>query len=250
MNKLLLIIAACCFVFTGVAQEEKSYKMYDFVLLKPDNKHLADLGEAMAKHNREYHSEAPYTAHIWAIQSGTYTGWWAWIMGPCTYTQLDGRPETEAHTKDWTTNVMPYISKTAQANYWKLDDELSFSPEDSFTGKEIWAVFDIKPFEGYRFKEMLKQVKKVYEEKAYTNAFEVYNARFDSKDMGGVLIASSFKNWAFFDEDRNFKKDYEEVHGEGSWWTFMEEYKDVVVSVDDLVAEYLPALSGGTEENK
>lgn len=247
MKKLFLLIAVCCIVFSGFTQEEKSYRMYDFVLIKPDYKHLPELREAMASHNKEFHSEAPYRASVWAVQSGQYTGWWAWIMGPCTYTQLDGRPETEDHTKDWMEKVMPYVSKTSEANYWKLDDALSHVPEDYFTGKEIWSNFEIKPFEGYRFDAMLKQVKQVYEEKGYSQAFEVFKAQFDSRNMGKYLLASSFKNWAFFDEDRNFEKDFEEVHGEGTWWKFMEEYKDVVVSVEDMATELIPALSPGTE---
>lgn len=244
-----LIAVLCVIVFTGFSQE-KTYKMYDFVFIKPKYDKVKELEEAIAKHNREFHNDAPHTSHVWLVESGSYTGWWAWIMGPLTYTDLDSRPDSKEHLNDWTQGVMPYIQEYSQGNLWKLDEDLSFIPEDSFTGKEIWTNFKIRPFEEYRFKEMLKKVKKVYEEKEYSYAFEVYQAQFDSRDMGSVLLAFPFKNWAFFDEDRKFKKDYEDVHGEGSWWKFMEEYQDIVISAEDHVAMYVPELSGGTEENK
>jgi hypothetical protein len=251
MKKVILLIFAFGLIFSVYSQEEKkSYRMFDVVFLKPKYDKLAELGEAMAKHNREFHSEAPHTAHIWAVSSGEYAGWWAWVMGPLTYTDLDSRPESKEHKEDWVEKVMPYIEDISGSNYWKFDDDASYQTEDSFTGKEIWTTYEIKPFEGYRFTELLKKVKAVYEEKKFDYSFEVYRAQFESKGSGSVMISFPFKNWAFFDEDRNFKKDFEEVHGEGSWANFMEEYKDIVISADDAIANYIPELSGGTEENK
>jgi hypothetical protein len=40
------------------------------------------------------------------------------------------------------------------------------------------------------------------------------------------------------------KKDFEEVHGEGSWWKLIEEYRDVVVSSEDELSILLPEMSG------
>ena len=37
--------------------------------------------------------------------------------------------------------------------------------------------------------------------------------------------------------DMKFSKQYEEVHGEGTWTQFMEEYKDVVEKATDEIAE-------------
>jgi hypothetical protein len=251
MKKFALILAALCVVVSLHAQEEnKSYRMYDFVYIKPDYQHIEDLSKAMAKHNREYHNEGPYRARIWAVQTGEYTGWWAWIMGPCTYTDLDGRPDSKEHNEDWMGEVIPYVEELRHANFWKLNEDQSYIREGDFTGREIWTVFDLRPFEKYRFNELLSQVKKVYEEKDYQHSYEVFHAEMEMKEMGEVIIVSSFPNWAFFDRDRNFKKDFNEVHGEGAYWKFMEEYRDIVVSVDDQVTEVVPELSGGMKENK
>lgn len=243
MKKYFLMLAACCFVFYGISQEESTYKMYDFVYIKPSYDKMEELMEAMAKHNQEFHAESPYRAQVWNVQTGTYAGWWAWIMGPCTYTELDGRPNDEAHNKDWSHEVMPYVRKISERNHWKLDSEVSYVPEITYTGKEIWTICDLKPFEGYRFTQLLKNIQRVYKEKSYNKLFEVYRSQFRSKNMGEILIASSFENWASFDEDKNFEKDYEDVFGEGSWWKFVEEYRDIVLSVEDQVVIRIPELT-------
>jgi len=248
MKKLALLFAAVTFAFMSYSQDEaKSYKMYDVIYIKPQFDQIEALGEAMAKHNRAFHNEKPFRAHVWTINSGEYTGWWAWVMGPGTFTDMDSRPDSKEHMKDWISNVMPHVADVANANFYKLDDKVSYIPEDSFTGKEIWTFYDIKPFEGYRFSKMLKQVKEVFVKKEYTRTFEVYRAQFDNRGVGELMIASTFANWAFFDEDNSFRTDFEEVHGEGSWQPFIEEFRDVVVSREDQIAQYIPELSGGTD---
>ena len=248
MKKLsTLIIASMCFVFFGFSQEN-DYKMYEMMYIKPKTDKLKELGEAMAKHNKTYHNENPYKANIWMAQSGPHTGEWVWVMGSLTYTDLDSRPDTKEHLEDWRDNVMPYIEDISEGEYWKLDDKISYDPEDSFSGKEIWSLYDIKPFEGYRFTALLEKVVEVYKEKNYPNYMQVYRTQFSSATGRDVAIAFGFKNWAFFDEDDNFWKDYEEVHGEGSKWKFFEEYREVVNSTYDEVSEYIPELSGGSGE--
>lgn len=241
----LLILFA--FVFTGFAQEEKeSYKMYELLYIKPDYKHMKELGEAMAKHNKTFHNEGPHKAHVWLINTGPHTGEWCWAMGPLTFTDLDSRPDTKEHTEDWMNNVMPFVEEISDGEYWKQNDKLSHVPEGSFSGKEIFTVYDIKNFQEYRFTELLEKVVRVYNEKNYENYFIVYESQFDGNPSRDVAIAFSFKNWAFFDEDPKFKKDYEEIHGEGSWFKIMEEYRDIVVGSIDELSEYIPELSGGS----
>lgn len=252
MKKVLtLMIASVCFVFFGFSQEaETDYKMYQMIYLKPKTDKLKELGEAMANHNKTYHNEKPYTAHIWMASTGPHTGEWVWVMGPLTYTDLDSRPDTDEHMEDWRDNVMPYLKGVSEGEYWKYDDKVSHSPEGAFSGKEIWAMYDIKPFEGYRFTALLENVAKVYKEKNYPNYFQVYRSQFNSGSGRDVAIAFSFKNWAFFDEEDKFWDDYEEVHGEGSKWKFFEEYREVVESTYDEVSQYIPALSGGSDSDE
>ncbi len=250
MKKTLLLLFAVSVLFAGYSQEseEKTYKMYELTYLTPRTDKLMELNEALANHNKKFHSESPYQAHVWMVNTGPHTGDLCWVMGAMTFTDMDSRPDTKEHTEDWMMNVMPNVKRVSDGEYWKLDEKVSYMPEGSFTGKEIWSVYDIQPFEGYRFTALLEKVVEVYKAKNYPNYFGVYRSQFDGGNGHDVAIGFGFKNYSFFDEDDKFWGDYEEVHGEGSRWKFFEEYREVVKGSYDELSEYLPEMSGGEGE--
>jgi hypothetical protein len=240
---LILFILIGSVAYAQETETDKDYKMYEISYLKPRTDKLVELGEALKNHNRTYHKDAPYKAHVWMANTGPHTGDLVWVMGPCTFSDLDNRPDSEEHTTDWITNVMPNVKEVSDGEYWKLDDKVSYEPEGSFSGKEIWTVYDIKPFEGYRFTALLEKVVEVYKEKAYPNYFQVFRSQFDGGNGRDIAIGFGFPNYSFFDEDDKFWADYEEVHGEGARWKFFEEYREIVVSSSDELSEYVPELS-------
>jgi hypothetical protein len=250
MKKYLLTLAIILFFGQAFTQEEDntSYEMFELIYLTPKTESIWELMEALAEHNKTFHQEGPYKSHVWMINTGPHTGDICWAMGPCTFTELDDRPNDMDHTEHWMKNVMPHVKKVTDGEYWKKDDKLSYDPEAEFSGKEIWAVYDIKPFEGYRFTALLEKVKKVYDEKSYPYYFNIYRSQFDGGKGHDVAIAFGFKNYSFFDEEDKFWKDYEDVHGEGSRWKFFEEYRDVVVHTYDELSEYNAYMSGAEEE--
>jgi hypothetical protein len=199
----------------------------------------------MAAHNKKYHASGPYQAHIWEITMGKHQGEYLYAMGPCTYTDLDSRPFGDDHDQDWNKIYMAYIDKECGSQFWKHNKEVSYNPEGAPAGKVIWTSYDIKPFEGYRFSGMLKKVVEVYKTKKYPHSFNVYDSQFDFDNGEDVVLEWQFEKWAFLDREETFKKDFEEVHGEGSWQQFMEEYRDVVEKSVDEVAIYRADLSGG-----
>ena len=226
---------------------QTDYKMWQLVYLKPYNgidKEAA--AKAMAEHNKKFHADGKFEASVWANHTGSYVGSWVWVMGPATFTDHDGRPSGKDHEDDWG-NVTKYFRVVAN-EFWKLDDKKSYEPEDfKFGNKVVWTVFDIRPGDEYRFSAILEKVAEVYREKEYDYNFAVYWNKFDNKEGRDVAIEVSFDNWAFLDEDHKMKKDFEEVHGEGSWWKLIEEYRDVVVSAEDEVSVLIPELSGNQE---
>lgn len=230
--------------------DNKTYSMYDVVYIKPKYDRLEELGQVMAKHNRDFHSTAPHRASIWSVSGGEHTGWWAWVMGPLTFTDLDTRPGDKAHDENWRQKVMPLVDDLDAANFWRYDSAVSYEANEEFSGNEIWTTYYLKPFQGYRFTEMLSKIKKVYKEKSLPNSFEVYRASFDTKEGGNVMIAFPFKNYAWFDRDSDFTAFYDEVHGKGAWEKFRNEFRDIVNYSQDEVATFVPELSGGTEENR
>jgi hypothetical protein len=95
----------------------------------------------------------------------------------------------------------------------------------------------------YRFKDMVKKIKEVYEAKGYANFFQLYYSQFSVESGYDVMIASGFENRAFFDNKPDFKADYNEVHGDGSFEKLPEEYRDVVEGEFDELIMYVPELS-------
>jgi hypothetical protein len=234
--------------FAVLSMAQADYVMYKTMYLKPKYDKLKELGKAMAEHNKEYHSEGTGTVYVWLVNTGPHTGEWLIVSGPTTFTDMDNIDYGQEHQDHWLFEVMPYVEDVSEGEYWRMDAKTSYNPEDAVGGKEVLSIYEVRDFEEYRFNDMLKKVKEVYEQKAYPNFFQVYHTQFDSFNGRDVLIAGNFPNWAFFDRERTFKKDYEEVHGEGSWSKLMEEYKDCVVSSYDEVIIYIPELSGPASE--
>ncbi len=227
---------------------QTDYKMWQLTYLKPlPGTDMEAAAKAMADHNKRFHADGKYEASVWANHTGTYLGTWVWVMGPATFTDLDGRPQGKDHEDDWNNNVAPYFTLVAN-EFWKLDEKKSYEPENFTHGnKVIWTVFDIKPGDGYRFAAILEKVAEVYKEKKYDHNFSVYWNKFDNKQGRDVVVEVSFNTWSFMDEDNKMKKDYEEVHGEGSWFKLIEEFRDVVVSSEDEVSVLIPELGGAQD---
>ena len=246
MKKLTLLFVAV-FGLAIMANSQADYTMFKTIYVKPDYENIKELGKAMAEHNKEFHNEAPNQAHVWVVTTGPHTGQWLLVIGPTTFTDLDNMPDSKEHKEHWLFEVLPNVEELSEGGFWRMDDELTYDFEDSFTGKEVLSFYKIKQFEEYRFNAILEKVAKVHKEKEYKKFFQVYTPQFADSDGPNFLIASGFANWAEFDKDRTFKADFEEIHGEGSWTKLMEEYKDVVEGSFDEIIMYVPELSGGAE---
>lgn len=223
-------------------QEEK--KMLQLVYLKPlPGADMATAEKDLAAHNKKFHAEAPYQATVWANYTGSMVGTWVWAMYPANFTQFDEREGMDDHDRDWDHATRHFEVVTNE--YWLEDAKLSYTPENFKQGsKVIWTIFDIQAGDSYRFKALLEDIAEVYRQKKYEHNFVVYWNRFENKLGRDVAIEVMFEKWAFFDDDMNMKKDFEEVHGEGSWWKAIEEYRDIVVSAEDEVSVLLPSMNG------
>lgn len=241
--KKLLFGLTLIFISVSILTAQEDYQMYVSIMLDPKLDQITTLEKNLAEHNKKFHSEGFRKATVWGINTGSNAGKYAWVMGPLTYTDFDSDPMSKAHDMDWNQNVLPYLKDVSEAEYWKLNDKLSYKPEGSNTGKEVFTVYDIKSWQGYRFKQLLEKVVEVYKEKEYKDYFEVYYNEFSSNSNRDVAIAFGFRNWASLDEESTFMKDYEDVHGSGSWMFFMEEYKASVESYEDELSFFLPELS-------
>lgn len=234
-----LLFGATLFTFG-----QSDYKMLQLVYMKPvPGADMEAASKAIAEHNKKYHTDKPYKASVWSNLTGSNVGTVTWAMYPANFTDYDHRPSGKEHDKDWDKAIEGYFEVVAN-EYWKEDDKLTYTPEGVEPGKKVvFTVFDIKPGEGYRFKAILEDVSEVYKQKKYDYNFSVYWNQFDNKCGRDVAIEVMFDKFAFLDEDHSLKKDFEEVHGEGSWWKLIEEFQDVVISTDDELSALIPEMS-------
>lgn len=240
-----MTLAVMAFVTFAFAQESENYVMFENTRLVVKTDKYEEFSKAMAHHNKTYHSDGPYHANVWSVSYGENSGQMVWSMGPCTFTQLDGRPTGVEHMEDWMHNVMPTIKKIDGSNMWKRDNDYSYSPvEDDRSSKLSITVYDIKEWQGYRFKEILSKAIQVYKEKKYDWSFSTYWPQFSVHADEDVALVWGFDSWAWFDKDPNFKNDFEEIHGEGSWQKFLEELRGTINGSKDEVWEIVPELSG------
>ncbi len=243
MKKTITLVALICLT-TIFAIGQKDYKMLELVYLKPiPGADIEAAKKAIAEHNKKYHSEAPYKASMWSTLTGDMQGTWTWVMYPATFTDYDNRPSGDAHDSDWEKAIGTAFEFVAN-EYWREDLKLSYTPEDFKSGgKVLFTIFEIAPGDNYRFKAILEQVSEVYKEKKYEGNFSVYWNQFDNKKGRDVAIETMFDKWSFLDDDHKLKKDFEEVHGEGSWWKLIEEFQDIVISSDDELSVLIPEMS-------
>ena len=101
-----------CLPFLLAAQDDaKKYRAVELSYMKAKIGMEAKFEAAVKAHNAKYHKEGAYESELYAIATGNETGWYVWIMGPCTFSDLDNRPNDDAHTNDWDKNVSPKVAK-------------------------------------------------------------------------------------------------------------------------------------------
>lgn len=232
IKKTISVMAVIAMVFsatvTANAQEDKSYKMWENIMLTPDNTKLKILSENMRKHNAQYHKAAPYNATVYNIVSGPNSGKIIWQMGPMHYKHNDTRPSEGGHDDDWRDNVMPYIKKIHTIEYWTQDDKLSntsmLQSESIMYPLLFVRVGEIEKNQVSSVNQFYKYVSETVKAMEGANPWGLYYNEFRQGNLGRHVASVSFyKNWTAFDEEENtFKKTFEKVHGEENWQMFLD----------------------------
>ncbi len=243
----ILFIALLGIVAFTFAQTD--YTMFDNTYLTVKTERYKEFNKAMSEHNKKFHSgDGPRYANVWWVNSGTNAGSFVWSMGPVTYTDMDSFDRLkEEHLNDWMFNVMPTIQSIDESSAWKRKDKFSYNLDDENFNKLNITFYSIESWQDYRFEKILEMVKNVYETKKYEHTFSVYYPESDLDNERDVAIVWGFNKWASFDEDPQFKKDFEEINGEGSWTTLMDEYKATVKGRTSEIWMLIPELSGNTD---
>jgi hypothetical protein len=222
---------------TGISQEKKSYQMVEITYMMPKVGMEKAFVKAVKEHNQKFHNQDPYSASLDRIATGKYSGWFVWVMGPTTFSQLDNRPSKGAHEDHWNKTISPLVKKYGRTEYWRNNKKLSFKANDNRPPLEnIWFV-EVKRGEYYRFKDLISKFTEAFKKKGDDNFF-MYNNQFNQDDGRDVAFVWTLNSWADMDDDDGgVKKYYEELNGEGSWENAMKEWQAVTESIKSEVWE-------------
>ncbi len=234
LTKMLMV--ALLFSFSAIAQEDEkeSYGMAEIIYILPNVGMEQTFVASVKEHNAQFHSEAPYTASLDYILTSSEAGWYVWIMGPCTFTDLasDNAPGEGAHADHWQNKVAPNIKKYGRSEFWRFNDDLSYISDGEMPNshQELWII-DLKRGDYYRFKALMEKVKEAFEKKGEGD-MRVYNAQFNANDGRDIAIAWGLKSLADMDDDdEGIKPAYEEINGEGSWANLIDEWEEITEGI-------------------
>lgn len=254
IKKTISVIAVFAMVFSAIvtvhAQEDKSYTMWENIMLSPDNAQLKVLGENMRKHNIKYHKDGPYRATVYNIVSGPNSGKIIWQMGPMLFSHNDSRPSEGGHDEDWRDNVMVHIKKMHTIEYWTQDDDVSntsmFDGDNSKYPIIFVRVGEVEKGHGSSLKQFYTLIGETVKAMDGVNPWGVYYNQFRQGDLGRhVASASFYKSWTEFDEDDgNFKETFEKVHGKESWQAFLDMGERTFSNSWDEIWQYNAYMSG------
>ena len=232
------------------AQEESDdYRMWEDIMLSPDNTKLKVLGDNMRKHNMTYHKEGHFKATVYNIASGPNSGNIIWEMGPLKYSHNDTRPGEGGHDADWRDNVMPYIKKIKTIEYWTADKKLNnTSMLDGDNSKyPIYFVryYEIADGPTPGIKTFFERISKTVKALDGVNPWGVYYNEFRQGDLGRHISTWSFSpNWTDFDKDVNWVDTFNKVNGENSWANQQDLYDATFKNSWDEVLVFNAHMSG------
>ncbi|MCX2719370.1 hypothetical protein [Lentiprolixibacter aurantiacus] len=230
------------------AQEAES-PLWETIILIPDNTKLKTLGENMRKHNQKYHKEGPYQASVYNIVTGPDTGKMVWIMGPLQYRHLDARPSAGGHDEDWRDNILTYVRRVQQGEYWAGDIELSNTGMMGDDPGDYPILFtrywEIREGMNFGVQNHFKMVSETVKAMPGENPFGIYVNEFQQGDIGRHIATVSFhKSWTDFEKSWPFPETFEKVHGANSWDRFIRNRDATFDNRWDEIWVYNKELSG------
>jgi hypothetical protein len=245
MKKVLLIMAVVVgytvSLYAQASKLTKSYQMFNVNYMKPKRGEEKQFEAAVLAHNARFHNAAPYTARLAKISEGSGSdGWYVWVMGPNMYADLDHQPDgNKEHDDDWSKNIDVHVAEYGESNFWKLQDELSYTPPNYMPERvDVWTM-DIKPGMRYQFADLMKKWKALWEAKKYPYSMRVFYNDLFSANGKDASIVYSFSKYSDFDFDIKWREDYEAMYGVGSWDNFWKVWNESVASTDEHLRKYI-----------
>ncbi len=181
---------------------------------------------AVKAHNEKFHGEGAHAAQLFENINGPVAGY-QWIMGPTNWAAMDTRPADDAHDDDWA-KVAEMIESAEPPSYWSMDMKNSQALLDPANNKSVIWMYDLVPGKEAQWAELLGKVKKVYASSRQDEDFLVVWNRFANDQGRDAAIIFTMDKWGELDVQRNFGMEYEKVHGEETWHTFLSHVNECV----------------------
>ncbi len=243
MKKPILIVGLIAFAYSAMAQTD--YLQWEIMNINPKLDKVEMFKKGVGAHVKKYHATAPYKVIINSVLTGPSSGQFTWIMGPCTWTQLDGVNTKGEHDLDFEKNVTPFVQSYGEVTYWRADKGISYDAPNSATlTKSRVRFLTLLPGQGDRAAELFEKVAAVYKKKAYPASYHGY-WRQGASAGPHLAISIDFAKWAHFDNTNAIEKDFDEIYGAGSWDRFLDDWAlcfDRAKTYDELT-EYMPEMS-------
>ncbi len=237
--------------FLAVSQNGNEYMVFENGLLSPQLDKISEFESGLAAHNKQYHNEGQFGARVYWIGNGPNTGKYLWVMGPLPWSAFDSRPEKEGHDEDWNSNVLQYMLPETDQTYFKFEAGMSNFPKDFTLNKLLVDYYDIKPFQRTKTMALLEKIEKVMKDKFPEATYGIYSNELpNSKDGNDISFISFFEKSAWMGEDRKFVDKYNEVHGAGSFDTFLKDWENATQGSYSELWHFRPELSGLSGEVK
>lgn len=234
-----------------ISQTNPEYTVIENGMMTANPKYISEFESGVAIHNNKYHTDGMYGSRIYQINNGPYYGKYVWVMGPIPWSAFDDRPQQEGHDEDWNKNIEPYTIAGGDQFYWRFYPELSNFPND-FTIKNLLVdMFDVKRYKTKEVMELMKKVSKVMLEKYPNEPFGIYTNEFPHYQQGrDVAFVSFYNNSTWLGQNNEFPKNYNAVHGEGSFEEFLKEWEELTNGRETEMWSFREDLSGVSGEIK
>jgi len=251
MKNLLLLF----FLFAAFglqAQEESTPEniMFESIILEPDPENILEFRENMRAHNMKYHGEeGPHQAYVYHISTGPNVGKVVWMMGPCSWADLDNRPSADGHDEDWAANVVTLLEGMEHGEYWKRDAGLSKESMDKQYPMIYIRYHNISKSEGYRANPLLKRISETIKSIDAVKSWSVYDNLLRQGYRTGrhIAMVSGMDSWAEMDDNWEFVKAYEAIYGENTFNSFAREMEEISTDSWDEIWTFDSYMSGRPE---
>lgn len=222
MKKLLYSVVLLPLIV--LAQESQQAPIFMNVMMTPHPEKIGAFEAGVAAHNKKFHTEGASQISVYWIASGKNSGKYVWSMGPTVWAAMDeANNYGEAHTKDWNANVAANALPEMETTYWKSDlAHSNFSKDFELKNLSIFMV-DVKRFKRLEFESILDRVNKVFKTKDPDHQWGSYFNELPDMDGQDYVWVDFFDKSAWMGREDKFPKWFEEVHGAGSFQTFLKD---------------------------